>query len=106
MGFIGVQSLFLSLRLSQYLRHHGLCGRTDRLSFRVTLPVIDYKDIYPFIQNLSFDNHGDDDDGQVVVGNGGQEFMDYCVYGKPFQVLAKYKPPFNPIGQGAYGFVW
>ena len=50
--------------------------------------------------------HGDDDDGKVVVGNGGQEFMDYCVYGKPFQVLAKYKPPFNPIGQGAYGFVW
>ena len=50
--------------------------------------------------------HGDDDDGQIVVGNGGQEFMEYCVYGKPFQVLAKYKPPFNPIGQGAYGFVW
>jgi hypothetical protein len=55
---------------------------------------------------LRSDGDDEDDDGRAVVGDGGQMFVEYFVYGKPFQVLAKYIPPFNPIGQGAYGFVW
>jgi hypothetical protein len=48
----------------------------------------------------------DDDDVRAVAGDDGHKFVEYFVYGKPFQVLARYIPPFNPIGQGAYGFVW
>ncbi|KAI5073214.1 hypothetical protein GOP47_0011227 [Adiantum capillus-veneris] len=35
----------------------------------------------------------------------GGKFMEYNVYGNTFEVTAKYKPPFSPIGRGAYGVV-
>ena len=67
---VSIQSSVLRSILShnancQYLLHHGLAGRTDPLSFRAVLPVVEYEDIYPFIQKLtSDDDDGDDGDGE------------------------------------------
>ncbi|MBA0555322.1 hypothetical protein Golob_025508 [Gossypium lobatum] len=36
----------------------------------------------------------------------GNRFIGYDIYGKIFEVTAKYKPPIEPIGMGGYGIVW
>ncbi|MBA0827549.1 hypothetical protein Goarm_012321, partial [Gossypium armourianum] len=35
----------------------------------------------------------------------GNRFIGYDIYGKIFEVTAKYKPPIEPIGMGGYGIV-
>lgn len=50
----------------------------------------------------------DDDEGEVImrgVPTHGGKFVLYNVYGNPFEVTAKYKPPVEPLGRGAYGIV-
>ncbi|MBA0585100.1 hypothetical protein Gorai_015889, partial [Gossypium raimondii] len=36
----------------------------------------------------------------------GNRFIGYDIYGKIFEVTAKYIPPIEPIGMGGYGIVW
>lgn len=33
-------------------------------------------------------------------------YVQYNLLGNLFQVSAKYVPPINPVGRGAYGIVW
>eukprot|EP00249_Psilotum_nudum_P021782 c28244_g2_i1 orf=498-1646(-) len=35
----------------------------------------------------------------------GGKFVEYNIFGNVFEITAKYKPPFRPIGRGAYGVV-
>ncbi|KAK8706104.1 hypothetical protein V6N13_049681 [Hibiscus sabdariffa] len=37
----------------EYLKKHGLDGRTDRDSFKNTMPVITYEDIQPFVERIA-----------------------------------------------------
>ncbi|XP_051133693.1 indole-3-acetic acid-amido synthetase GH3.6-like [Andrographis paniculata] len=53
-----VQARVLSEILTQngrveYLRRHGLDGRTDRTTFKTTLPVVSYEDILPDITRIA-----------------------------------------------------
>ena len=40
------------------------------------------------------------------VSTHGALFSLYDVYGDPFEITAKYQPPIEPLGRGAYGIVW
>ena len=40
------------------------------------------------------------------VSTHGALFSLYDVYGDPFEITAKYRPPIEPLGRGAYGIVW
>lgn len=37
----------------EYLTRHGLAGRTDRESFKKTIPVINYEDVLPDITRIA-----------------------------------------------------
>ncbi|XAR60495.1 Mitogen-activated protein kinase [Bertholletia excelsa] len=43
-------------------------------------------------------------DFPAVPTHGGQ-FVQYNIFGNPFEVTSKYRPPITPIGRGAYGIV-
>lgn len=45
-----------------------------------------------------------DDDVEALPTHAGR-FVEYNVYGNKFELTPKYKPPFQPIGRGAYGVV-
>ncbi|MCO5550930.1 hypothetical protein L7F22_004424 [Adiantum nelumboides] len=50
----------------------------------------------------------EEDDGDVItrgVPSHGGKYVVYNVYGSPFEVIAKYKPPIEILGRGAYGIV-
>lgn len=51
----------------------------------------------------------EEDEGDEVIRRGVPthrgKFVVYNVYGKPFEVTAKYKPPIETLGRGAYGIV-
>lgn len=36
----------------------------------------------------------------------GGDYVQYNVLGNVFEVSAKYVPPIQPVGRGAYGIVW
>ena len=42
---------------------------------------------------------------QGVPAHGGR-YVQYNVLGNIFEVSAKYVPPIQPVGRGAYGIVW
>jgi hypothetical protein len=48
--------------------------------------------------------YSDDDDDDNKKKR--PELVEYHVFGHALELLPKYLPPFNPIGRGAYGFVW
>jgi hypothetical protein len=47
-------------------------------------------------------------DGVIMKGlsTQGGRFVVYDVYGEQFEVTAKYRPPIEPLGRGAYAIVW
>lgn len=44
-------------------------------------------------------------DFPALPTHGGQ-YVQYNIFGNPFEITSKYRPPILPIGRGAYGIVW
>jgi len=43
--------------------------------------------------------------GKGIPVHGGK-YLRYNILGNVFEVYAKYAPPLQPVGRGAYGIVW
>ena len=44
--------------------------------------------------------------GKVAIPIHGGKYVRYNILGNFFDVYAKYSPPIQPVGRGAYGIVW
>lgn len=49
-------------------------------------------------------------ESEILKGKGvaihGGKYVQYNVLGNIFEVYAKFAPPLQPVGRGAYGIVW
>uniref|UniRef100_A0A0E0A041 Uncharacterized protein n=1 Tax=Oryza glumipatula TaxID=40148 RepID=A0A0E0A041_9ORYZ len=57
-GFYAVQERVLAAILvrnnsTEYLRHHGMEGRTDREAFKARVPIVTYEDLRPEIERIA-----------------------------------------------------
>mgnify|MGYP003702606373 CR=1 FL=1 len=78
-GFDAVQERVLAAILArnngaEYLRRHGMEGRTDREAFKARVPVVTYEDLRPEIERIA-----NGDRSNIISSHPITEFLTRCV---------------------------
>jgi len=64
---------------AEYLRRHGMEGRTDRPSFKARVPVVTYEDLHPEIDRIA-----NGDRSNIISSHPITEFLTRYVIGRLF----------------------